>query len=125
MLMMFSPVRSAMAMEQSHCDMNDNVAVDSAIISEHLDSEHSGHNMMAMPMIDDSGIQKSENAHDCCSGSNSCVDNCNIHVSVSLLTHETTYIPNLTNVSESVVLIPDLIKKEFTPPFRPPLFFHS
>jgi len=114
--MMFAPMRSVMAMQQTHCGVNDNLAAGSAVISE-----HSGHDMTAMSMTIDSGIQKFEKSHDCCSASKGCVSGCDMNISVSLLTQESTYTPNFTNVSESVSLILNLIKKEFTPPLRPPL----
>jgi len=123
-------VRSALAMQQTHCDMSDNVAADGAVMSE-----HSGHDMMAMSMTDDpktadfetvdSGMQKSEKSHDCCSDSTFCESACNMNISASLLTQESSYIPNFTNVPGSVALITDLINKEFTPPFRPPLVSHN
>ena len=120
MLLMFAPVRGVMAMQQTHCDMSNNVAAGSAVISE-----HSGHDMTGMSMTSDSGIQKSEKSHDCCSTSNSCVSDCDMHISVSLLTQKSSYSPNFINVPSSVALITDLIKKEFIPPFRPPLVSHS
>jgi len=46
-------------------------------------------------------------------------------ISVSLLVHKSFYTPNFINLPGSVALITDLIKKEFTPPFRPPLVTHS
>ena len=123
--MMFAPMRSVIAMQQTHCDMGNHIAghdaESSTVISDHSDD----HDMIAMSMANSSTVQKSEISHDCCSGSSNCVSNCDMSISVSLLMQESSYIPNFTNTSGSVALITDLIKKEFTPPFRPPLVSHS
>ncbi len=85
-------------------------------------SDHSaGHDMMAMSMATSSNEQKAENSHACCSGKSSCADNCEMRISVSLLMQKSSYNPNFTNITRSVVLISGLVKKEYTPPFRPPL----
>lgn len=117
MIMMFVPMRSVMAMQQSHCDMVNHITGSSTVISDYT----GGHDMMAMSMSASSSAQKAENSHDCCSAKGDCTSDCHMSVSVSLLMQKSSYKPNFTNISGSVALISDLVKKEFTPPFRPPL----
>jgi len=124
---MFAPLRSVMAMQQSHCDMGSHIvgesAENSAVISDHTGS----HDMMAMSMATSSSEQ---NSHNCCSDKSICTNNCDmsrcqISMSVSLLMQESSYIPVFTNISGPVAFDTDLIEREFPPPFRPPLVFHS
>ena len=124
-LLMFAPVRSVMAMQQTHCDMGNHAGHDvesSATISADPGTGDPGsHDMMTMS-ITSSSVQDS---HDCCSGKSICASDCDMSISVSLLVHKSFYTPNFINLPGSVALITDLIKKEFTPPFRPPLVTHS
>ena len=130
MLLMFAPLRSVMAMQQIHCDMGNHIAgmnadqnaESSTVVSGYSDD----HDMLAMSMVTSTSDQKkSENSHGCCSGKSICTSNCDMSISASLLIQESSYIPNFTNIPGPVTQITDLIKKEFTPPFRPPLVFHS
>ena len=119
---MFAPLRSVMAMQQAHCDMGNHIAGKNADSSTVI-SDHTGnHDMMAMSMAASSSVQ---NSPDCCSGKSICSSDCDMSISVSLLMQESSYIPNFTDVPGSVALTTGLIKKEFTPPFRPPLVSHS
>ena len=116
-------MRSVMAMPLSHCDMaNSGTSQNSAhnTGSNTLMSDYpAAHDMMSMATS--SNGQNAENSHACCSGKSSCTDNCDMRISVSLLMQKSSYNPNFTNITRSVVLIPDPVKKEYTPPFRPPL----
>ena len=126
--MMFAPMRSAMAMQQSHCNnMDSNISNHNAVSSAVIPDYSGDHDIMVMLISSNpqKAEQKVESAHGCCSGQGSCTSDCDMGVSVSLLMQESSYVPNLTNISESVALITDLIKREFIPPFRPPLVSHS
>lgn len=118
---MLAPMRSALSIQQTHCDMSNNDAADSAVIIDHSD-----HHMMKISIADDFGaantdIAQSSTSHDCCNGNCSCAIDCDMHVSASMLTQVSSFSPNFINVPVSAALITDLIKKEFTPPLRPPL----
>jgi len=119
---MFAPLRSVMAMQQTHCDMANHIAGQNAQSSTVISDYSGDHDMMAMSMADHSSVQ---NSHDCCSGKSICTGGCDMSISVSLLMQESSYLPNFTNVPASVAQISYLIKNEFTPPFRPPLVSHS
>ena len=127
MLLMFAPLRSVMAMQQTHCDMANHIAGQNAQSSTVISDYSGDHDMMAMSMAANSSEHKSveQKSHDCCSGKSICTSDCDMSISASLLIQESSYTPNFTNAPGSVALITVLIKKEFTPPFRPPLVSHS
>ncbi len=120
MLLMIVPVRGAVAMQQSHCDMDDNTVYTSADISDHSIA----HDMTAMSIADTS-VQKADKSHDCCSNNSICISNCDMSMSVSVLMKRSIYTPKFTQAEASVALTTDLITIEHTPPYRPPLVFHS
>ena len=125
-LMMFAPLRGVMAMQQTHCDVGNHIAGHDAESSAVISAYSGDHEMMDMSVVANTSVQKSVNSHSCCSGSHKCVSNCaDMSISASLLMQELSYTPNFTNVSGSVALTTDLINREFTPPFRPPLVTHS
>jgi len=82
----------------------------------------STHDMTAMSML--TGESK-QNSHDCCTGDSICKKICHMSMPASILMQDSSYIANFTHVSQSVALSTDLIKREHTPPFRPPLAYHS
>lgn len=85
-----------------------------------MSGQSSHHDMMSM--VTDASKQ---NSHDCCTGSGICKKICHMSMPVSILMQDSPYISNFTNVTQSVSLSTDLIKRELTPPFRPPLVSHS
>jgi len=119
-LLMFAPLRSVMAMQVIHCDMDNYRADSSAVISD----SSSAHDMSAMSVSDYSTTQKVSVSHSCCSGSNQRLNHCDMSLSASLLLQESSYLPNFITVSATVTLIVASIEKAFSPPFRPPLVFH-
>ena len=121
---MVAPMRSVMAMQQMHCDMDASSSVSEVSVSEN----HAGHDMSSMSPLafnqQATNQQPSEkNQHPCCSGSDSCSTNCDMGMAVSLLIQTTSYAPLFLNVAEAESVSSAPIVRELTPPSRPPANF--
>ena len=126
MLLMFAPIRSVMAMQLTHCDMDTAVMKISTPVSK-TDAGpsdiHASHDMSSMPGHN-SGHQKSEkNQHPCCSGAKVCASDCDMGTTVSLFIQKSTYAPLFINVAETENISSEPIVRELTPPSRPPANF--
>lgn len=120
---MVAPMRSVMAMQQMHCDM-DTSSTSKVSVSEN----HAAHDMSSMSQLafnqQATNQQPSEkNQHSCCSGSDSCSTNCDMGMAVSLLIQATSYAPLFLNVAEAESVSSAPIVRELTPPSRPPANF--
>ena len=114
--MMLAPVRSVMAMQQSHCDM------DSDEMSEMMSSDVSmSHDMSAMMSSNDTTDQKSDINHHCCCCDNGCSGNCDMSIAASLLVQASSYSPVLLSIESLISKSPDLQVRALAPPSRPPL----
>lgn len=125
---MVAPMRSVMAMQQMHCDMDASSSVSEVSVSEN----HASHDMSSMSPLafnqQATNQQPSEkNQHSCCSGSgsgsDSCSTNCDMGMAVSLLIQATSYAPLFLNVAEAEGVSSAPIVRELTPPSRPPANF--
>ena len=121
---MVAPMRSVMAMQQMHCDMDASGSVSAVSVSEN----HAGHDMSSMSQLafnqQATNQPPSENKqHPCCSGSDSCSTNCDMGMAVPLLIQATSYAPLFLNVAEAEGVSSAPIIRELTPPSRPPANF--
>lgn len=117
---MFAPVSGASASQLTHCDMD--VSTTDSSVTTH---NHSVTHDMTVMSMSDTSVQKAESSHDCCSNNNICISNCDMSMSVSMLIKTSSYSPNFTRTVALVAPVNDLIIREHTPPFRPPLSLHS
>ena len=116
---MFAPMRSVMAMQQMHCDMDASSSVSEVSVSEN----HASHDMSSMSQLAFNQQPSEKNQHSCCSGSDSCSTNCDMGMAVSLLIQATSYEPLFLNVAEAESVSSAPIVRELTPPSRPPANF--
>ena len=116
---MFAPIRSAMAVQQAHCDM-DGMNMDEMSMSMSMQD----HAMHAMSSTDDPADlttdQRAVSGTQCCCCDYDCVSNCEIGVSVSLVMQVSLYSPVFVNTSNTDSYISDLLLRALTPPSRPP-----
>jgi len=113
--MMFAPVRSALAIQQSHCDM------DSEEMSEMMSSDvQEVHDMSAMTSPDATD-QNSDINHNCCCCDSGCAGNCDMSIVASLIIKPSSYSPVLLTAENLISNSPDLQVRALTPPSRPPL----
>ena len=116
-LLMFAPIRSAMAVQQTHCDM-DEMNIDEMSMSM---QDHAMHDMSSADhpielTIDEQAVSNTQ----CCCCDNDCVSNCEIGVSVSLVMQVSVYSPVFVNTSNTHSYISDLLLRTLKPPSRPP-----
>ena len=122
---MFAPIRSAMAVQQAHCDM-DGMNMDEMSMSMSMQDHdmHDMHAMHAMSSTDDPADlttdQRAVSGTQCCCCDYDCVSNCEIGVSVSLVMQVSLYSPVFVNTSNTDSYISDLLLRALTPPSRPP-----
>lgn len=116
--MMLAPVRSVMAMQQSHCDMEDET-----IMSSTMPAHHDMSTMASMDMA--MNMEQAIEHQCCCCDGDSCVANCEASITASLVMQPSAYLPALINVSYSEILSSDVINRELTPPSRPPANLHN
>lgn len=121
MLLMFAPLRSVMAMQQSHCDTGDSTIEVSTTAS--VSKMHAMHDMSAMSLPDSSNQNSEQSSHQCCSDGNTCANDCDMGVAVSLLIQTSIYAPLFINVAEAENISSSPIIRELTPPSRPPAAF--
>ena len=118
--MIFAPVRGAMAMQQSHCDM------DNEVMSEMMTSDgHMGHDMSAMASSDIADKNSEMNHGDCCCCDKACADNCDMSTSLSMIMQSSSYVPVLKNSSEISAISTDILVRALSPPSRPPAVLYN
>lgn len=138
MLMMFAPLRGAIAVQQTHCDMNE-MAMPSAGDNVMPGHDMSGHDMTAMNSMvavhQEMAYQESSHEFDqsslqpdhqccCCDGAD-CAGNCDMGMTVSLLLQQSPYQPVFKGEAESATVSSTVLLRELTPPSRPPAKFHN
>lgn len=130
-LLMIAPVRGAMGMQESHCDMD--VMSSEAMSSETMSSINSAaqHQTMGYELSDHESInkqtsenQKSVTNHQCCccDGDN-CAASCDMGMTVSLVMQESSYTPVFIAVTQTTKTSSPLLIRALTPPSRPPATF--
>ena len=116
---MFAPIRSAMAVQQAHCDMDE---MNMGEMSMPMSMQ--GHDMHDMSSADDpidlKIDEKTVTDTQCCCCGNDCVSNCEIGVSVSLVLQVSLYSPVFANASNIHSYTTDLLLRTLSPPSRPP-----
>lgn len=118
-LLMIAPFRGIMAMQDTHCDM-DEMNMSSSVADTGHDMMAS-HDMSAMSFTQAIQQQSSQPGHQCCCCDGAdCVANCDIGTVVSLVLQQSSYIPLFKDVSESFVATQNILVRELTPPSRPP-----
>ncbi len=120
MLMVIAPVRGALAIQDSHCDMEE------MVMSKH-DGMMGSHDMMTHDM---SGMMSSEQPQHnskqcCCCDGTDCAGQCDMGMSVSIVVQQSSYVPVFKDVSESITVSENILVRELTPPSRPPANLHN
>ncbi len=116
---MFAPLRSAFAMESSHCDMDGDMSSMSAqsmspgmqMNHEAMNHEQMNHEQMDLEQMN----------HDCCCCDNGCNSNCDMGTTASLLMQVSSYSPIFIKTDNIFISSPELQLRALTPPSRPPL----
>ncbi|MBT8118517.1 MAG: hypothetical protein KJN89_02265 [Gammaproteobacteria bacterium] len=116
-LLMFAPIRSAMAMQQPHCDMDEmDMAETSMSMQEHAMHDMSSNADFTDPMSNEhAGVSVQ-----CCCCDSDCVSNCGIGVPVSLIIQVSDYSPVFVSTSRIQGYISPLLLRTLSPPSRPP-----
>ena len=111
---MFAPIRSAMAAQQAHCDMDE---MDMSEMSMSMSMHDMSSAADAIDLkIDENTVTDTQ----CCCCGNDCVSNCEIGVSVSLVLQVSLYSPVFANASNIHSYTTDLLLRTLSPPSRPP-----
>ncbi len=133
-LLVFSPLRGALAAQLMTCDMG--MAVNGADVSL---SNHQQH-MTGTVQIDKLQINKLQvnstsnypedsktvsHVKNCCGNKGACISDCHVAIAVSLLTPTVDYSPLLINTDTFHSISSALLVRELSPPSRPPLALYS
>ena len=109
--MMIAPVRSVLAEQDSHCDMEDMSAM----------SQVSSHQMhQPQSDVDESKLADIHSQCCCCDGDN-CAGNCDMGMTVSILMRDSIFRPVFASASNVTIFSPEILARALTPPTRPPL----
>ena len=108
---MFAPLRSVMAIQSTHCQMDDMPVMNSMVQGQSAQDQSSNH------MNHD---QSTAVDQQCCCCDDACAGSCDMGMSASLVMQSSSYGPVFRNVSESVSISTDILVRELTPPSRPP-----
>jgi len=142
-MLMFAPLRSVMAVQQTHCDMDAGVLVSNSDLvssnspvlhdmstmlsiesmhhkNQYAVTEHSANHQVADQLAVE---QQTESNHQCCCCDTNCVSDCEMGMSVSLLMQVSSYTPLFTNAADSAIISFEILVRELTPPSRPPAIF--
>jgi hypothetical protein len=131
---MMTPLRSAMAAQGSHCEMDDMSASDRSISNmQNMVSSVSPHQMhmtsndidMAitdMAVINTAEVGQSQNAC-CCCDDNACASDCDMGINVSILMPNSVYAAVFISVSSSELYSSKILARALPPLSRPPVIF--
>jgi hypothetical protein len=106
-----------MAMQQSHCDM------DNEEMSEMMSSDVQMVHDMSVMISPGGTDQSSDLNHDCCCCDNGCAGNCDMSIAASLIIKPSSYSPVILTAESLISNSPELQVRALTPPSRPPLDF--
>jgi len=138
---MFAPLRSVMAAQQSHCDMED-MSTEEMSVSMHASKSHDMSKMSSMdmsawlaaseqtaaepatsqPTISEQAAEQAAVNQQCCCCDDNCVSNCDMGLSVSILIHASSYTPVFINTAVSTTPSLNVLARALTPPSRPPAY---
>ena len=111
-LLMFTPMRSVLAEQVSHCNMDD---MSATVSTHHMHVSQADH-------IPDHINQSQQSQHECCCcDADSCAGNCDMGMTVSLLMQVSSYSPVLVNTEKLILSSSKLLIRALSPPSRPPL----
>ena len=139
MLLMFSPVRSVLAGQSEHCNMDEMKSSMSEMKTapSYDNDKHASHDMSAKTSKNSKHLTQHPVSHHnvadqaaahqccCCDDADACSGNCEMGMSVSLVLQESFYSPVFKDASRSGVFSSTVLIRELTPPSRPPAFLHS
>jgi len=109
--LMIAPMRSVMAEQDSHCDMDDMTAMTSA-------SSHQMH--LSQSEVDEPQQTNVQHKCCCCDG-NSCAGDCDMGMTASILMQDSTFAPVFASAAYVALFSSDILARALTPPTRPPL----
>jgi len=115
-LLMITPLRSVMAEQNSHCNM-DEMPAEMTTMS-HSAATHSMHH--AHFAMDKSENQQATHNCCCCDG-DSCGNNCEMSVTASILMRISNYAPVFVSSAETPYFSSNILVRALAPPTRPPL----
>ena len=117
---MIAPVRSVMAEQDSHCEMDDMSAMTSTM-SHQMHQSQSGldESQQDEPQQDEPQQTKVQDKC-CCCDCNSCAGNCDIGMTASILMRDSVYAPVFDNVADVALFSSKILARALTPPTRPP-----
>ena len=116
-LLMFAPLRSVMADQQPHCDMED---MDMSEMSMPM-QDHAMHDMSSSAdLTDKMSSEHADASVQCCCCDSDCASNCGIGVTVSLIIQASDYSPVFLSTSRIQGYISPLLLRTLSPPSRPP-----
>lgn len=130
-LLMFTPVRSVMAVAQPHCDMASmdmdeastsmSVSASTAAMQGHDMLNMQSHDMHNMSSTDMSALtDHSATNQQCCCCDNGCLANCDMGVTASLVLQVSSYSPVFVIASNVISYTSEILVRALTPPSRPP-----
>ena len=120
-LLMFAPMRSAFAMESSHCDMDGDMGSMSAQSMSSGMQMSSVQDNSQMERMNHEPMNLEQMPHDCCCCDDGCNSNCDMGTTASLLIQVSSYSPVFIKTDNIFVSSPELQLRALTPPSRPPL----
>jgi hypothetical protein len=114
-LLVFTPMRSVLAEQVSHCNMEDMPAMSVTVSTHHM-------HVSQADQISDHINQSQLSQHECCCcDADSCAGNCDMGMTVSLLMQVSPYSPVLINTEKLILSSSKLLIRALSPPSRPPL----
>lgn len=108
---MIAPMRSVMAEQDSHCEMDEMSAMTSTM-SHQMHQSQSG--------LDEPQQAKVQDKCCCCDG-NSCAGNCDMGMTASILMRDSVFAPVFDSVADVALYSSKILARALTPPTRPPL----
>ncbi len=124
-------MRSAFAVESSHCDMDGDMSSMSAQsmspgmqmsrVQDNSQMERMNHDQMNHEAMNHEQMDLEQMNHDCCCCDNGCNSNCDMGTTASLLIQVSSYSPVFIKTDNIFISSPELQLRALTPPSRPPL----
>lgn len=115
-LLMIAPMRSVMAEQDSHCEMDEMSAMTSTM-SHQMHQAQSG---LDESQQDEPQQAKVQDKCCCCDG-NSCAGNCDMGMTASILMRDSVFTPVFDSVADVALFSSKILARALTPPTRPPL----
>ena len=121
-LLMITPLRSVMAEQGSHCDMDDMPGMSSTAITSNTMANQMHMSQADNAQVDIDAPQYKQMQHECCCcDGDSCANNCDMGLSISILMQDSAFSPVFVSASYIKLFSSDILARALTPPTRPPL----